>query len=261
MTPSTSSRNKRRNVLYRALAVLFWLGVWEITSIIIGQEILMVSPVRAVLRLSELMRTPDFYRSVAMSLLNIMKGFFLGMGLGCALAALAGRFGAVRLLCHPLMHAIKATPVASFVVVALIFIRSRNLSVFISFLMVLPIMYTNVLTGIDQTDRKLLEMAKVFRIGPWRTLKSVYVTGVYPHFLSACALSMGMCWKAGVAAEVLSLPKNAVGAQMYYSKLYLETADLFAWTVIVVLFSYLFEKLVQLFMQRKKSREESNEDR
>ena len=148
MRLSTTSRK----ILIRALAVVFWLGVWQIASMIIGQEILLVSPVRAAKTLIDLMGTGAFWQSVFSSFGRILLGFALAATLGAVLAALAGLSRAVRVLLEPLMHTVKATPVASFVILALIFIRSTNLSVFISFLMVLPIMYTNVLAGIDAAE-------------------------------------------------------------------------------------------------------------
>ncbi len=246
MRLSTTSRKKS---LIRALAVLFWLGVWQIASMVIGQEILLVSPVRAAETLIGLMGAGAFWRSVFSSFGHILLGFALAAGLGVTLAVLAGASRAVRILLEPLMHAVKATPVASFVILALVFIHSDRLSVFISFLMVLPIMYTNILAGVDSADRKLLEMAKVFRIGPLRTAGSVYLSAVYPHFLSACTLSLGMCWKAGVAAEVIGFPRNSIGEALYMAKLYFNTPEIFAWTLAVVLMSVGFEKLILALMR------------
>ena len=128
--------------------------------------------------------------------------------------------------------------------------RSNYLSVFISFLMVLPIMYTNVLAGIDAADKSLLEMAKVFRIGPFRTARSVYLNAVYPHFLSACTLALGMCWKSGVAAEVIGLPRHSIGEALYQAKLYFNTPELYAWTLAVILLSVGFEKLILALTRR-----------
>ena len=240
MKPSTTFRK----YLIRALAILFWLGVWQIASMVIGQEILLVSPVRAAKTLIEMAATAAFWQSVFSSFGRILLGFALATALGLGLAVLAGVSRAARALFEPLMHAVKATPVASFVILALIFIRSTYLSVFISFLMVLPIMYTNILAGVDAADPKLLEMAKVFRVGPLRRAGSVYLAAVYPHFLAACALALGMCWKAGVAAEVIGLPRRSIGEALYQAKLFFNTPELYAWTLAVILLSVGFEKLI-----------------
>ena len=153
------------------------------------------SPVSVIKRLTELIAMGDFWKSVVFSFVRIILGFSLALILGTVLAALSSAFFAVEVLMEPLIMGIKATPVASFIILCLIWIPSKNLSVFISFLMVLPVIYTNILEGIRQTDRKILEMAKVFRVNLRRQIRYIYVSQVLPYFLSACRLSLGMCWQ------------------------------------------------------------------
>lgn len=239
----------KKKILYRTAAIVFWLLVWQAASMIIGQELLLVSPLTAAKKLWELMGTAEFRLSVGSTLLHILEGFALSALCGILLAALSGRFRPVRELCAPLMHAIKAMPVASFVILALIFVRSQYLSVLISFLMVLPIMYTNILAGIDATDKKLLEMAKLFRIGRWRTVCGIYLESIYPYLISACTLSLGMCWKSGIAAEVIGIPKHTIGSALYDAKLFFDTPALFAWTLAIVLLSILLEKVMLLIVK------------
>ena len=164
------------------------------------------------------------------------------MFLGIFLAVLAYWSKTVEILIVPVIAVVKSTPVASFIILCLIWIPSRNLSVFISFLMVLPVIYTNILEGIRQTDSKILEMAKVFQVNPGRKIRYIYVSQVLPYFLSACRLSLGMCWKAGVAAEVIGVPSGSIGEKLYNAKIYLNTSDLFAWTIVIIVISFVFEK-------------------
>ena len=140
----------------------------------------------------------------------------------------------------------KATPVASFIILVLIWVPSRNLSVVISFLMVLPVIYTNVLNGIQSTDGKLLEMAEVFDVSPWRRIKYIYMSSVLPYFRAGCSLGLGLCWKAGVAAEVIGIPAGSIGEKLYEAKVYLETPDLFSWTIVIIILSIAFEKIFLL---------------
>ena len=109
----------------------------------------------------------------------------------------------------------KSTPVASFTILCLIWIPSRNLSVFISFVMVFPVIYTNVLEGILSTDPQLLEMAEIFRLPLSRRIRYIYLSQVMPYFRSACTISIGMCWKSGIAAEVIGMPKGSIGEKLY----------------------------------------------
>ncbi|MFR8023128.1 ABC transporter permease [Eisenbergiella massiliensis] len=166
------------------------------------------------------------------------------------LASLSAAFRFVRDLLAPAMAAIKAVPVASFIILVLIWVPSRNLSVVISFLMVLPVIYTNVLGGILSTDRKLLEMAQVFRIPLFRRIRYIYLSQLLPYLRTGFSLSLGLCWKAGVAAEVIGIPKGSIGEKLYEAKVYLETPDLFSWTLVIVLISVIFEKLFLRFIDK-----------
>ena len=217
--------------------------VWHIASVAVGQQILLASPAATLEALGALLGTGEFWGSVATSLGRILLGFFSAVVSGTVLAALAARFGLVRDLLAPFVQAIKATPVASFVILVLIWVPSRHLSVIISFLMVFPIIYTNVLKGIAQTDAQLLEMARVFEVSPWRRITRIYVSQALPYFQAGCSLALGLCWKSGIAAEVIGLPKNSIGEHLYEAKVYLDAPDLFAWTLVIVCISLVFEKV------------------
>ena len=228
----------------RLWAVVFWLVVWQIASMAIHQDLFLVSPIRVIARLGQLVTEGFFWSSIANSLLRIGGGFLLATVSGVVLGALAARFRLVRELLEPLMLAVKSIPVASFIILALMLFSSRHLAVLISFLIVLPVIYTNVLTGIQRTDRQLLEMARVFQIPAWRALRYLYVPQVFPYFQSACTVALGLSWKAGVAAEVIGMPDGSIGEQLQQAKIYLNTPDLLAWTVVIVLVSLAFEKAV-----------------
>lgn len=226
-----------------ALAAAFWIGIWQLTSMKLGQEILLASPVSVVKALFRVIFTEEFWCSVAFSFGRIVLGFILALLAGIILSVLSYLSAAVRILMNPLITVIKSTPVASFIILCLIWIPSRNLSVFIAFLMVLPVVYTNLLEGIRQTDRKLLQMADVFQVGMGKRIRYIYVSQILPYFVTACRLSLGLCWKAGVAAEVIGVPSGSIGEKLYHAKIYLNTPDLFAWTIVIIVISFVFERL------------------
>ncbi len=232
----------RRNPI-RPWAVAVWLLVWQVAGMALGQELLLPSPLAALRRLGELALTEPFWRAVGWSAARILGGFLLACLAGTALAALASRRRWVRELLAPLAAAVKATPVASFIILALVWMNSRQLPLFIAFLMVFPTIYLNMLEGIAQTDGKLLEMAQVFRVPLSRRLGGIYLPQVLPYFRSAASVALGLCWKAGVAAEVIGLPAGSIGERLYTAKVYFQTADLFAWTAVVVAVSAGFERL------------------
>ena len=139
------------------------------------------------------------------------------------------------------MRLLKTVPVASFIILALLWVKSDKLSVLISFVMVTPVVYINILQGFDNVDNNLLEMADIFNVGLLRRLRFIYVPALVSGFMSACKIGLGFCFKAGIAAEIIGLPFQSIGSELYKSKLYLMTDELFAWTVVIVLMSVFFE--------------------
>ena len=224
-------------------AVLLWLLVWQAASMALDSDILLVSPLRVIATLLALLPTARFWASLLGSMARILGGFFLAAALGTLLAALAARFKRVEELLAPLVLAMKTVPVASFIILALIWFGSRNLSVFIALVMVFPVMYTNVLSGIRARDDSLLEMAQVFKIPALRRIRCIDLPQVMPYFRAGCTLGLGLCWKAGVAAEVIGMPVPSIGERLQQAKVYLDTPELFAWTLVIVLMSVGFEKL------------------
>ena len=239
----------------RPWAVAFWLLVWQGASMALAAlyphgHLLLASPLSALVRLGQLAVTEVFWRSVARSALHIFGGFLLSCAAAMALAALAARFRAVRELLAPLVAAVKAVLVVFFIILVLVWLDAESLPLFISALMVFPPVYLNVLAGIDSTDPKLLEMARVFRVPFRRTLKGIWLPQMLPYFRAAVSLALGLCWKAGVAAEVIGLPAGTVGERLYTAKVYFQTPDLFAWTAVILAVSALLERLFLAGMDR-----------
>jgi NitT/TauT family transport system permease protein len=219
------------------------LAVWQLASVLVDTKILLVGPIEVLARMATIWQVPHFWGSIWFTFYHIVAGFALGSAAGAALAALAARWRAAETLLWPFMVTVKSVPVASFIVICLIWLSARNVSIFISFLIVMPVVYGNLLSGIRAVDTGLLEMAKVFRMPPLRKFKYVYLPQLKPFIMSAFGTAIGMSWKAGVAAEIIGTPDGSIGKQLYYAKIWLDTDDLLCWTVIIVLCSVAFEKL------------------
>lgn len=230
----------------RLWAVAFWLILWQALSMLVNQEILLASPVSVIRCLLGLIATPAFWQSLLFSLLRIVGGFLAGAGLGVILATLSSRFQRIRELLMPFLMLIRAIPVASFVIVALIWVPSKNLSLLISALIVWPVIYAQVLNAIDHEDPKLNEMAQVFAIPPLRQIARIHLPQILPHFQVAAATAMGLAWKSGIAAEVIGIPGGSIGERLYRAKIYLMTPELFAWTLALIGLSVLCEKALVL---------------
>lgn len=249
---STTMQNNNRLKKFAAFVGvgLFWILVWQLAYYGVGRDLLLASPLAVLKRLGSLIVTGSFWLIIATSFWRIMLGFLIGLVIGTVLGILTAASRPARRLLRLPMNIIKATPVASFVILALVWISGRNLSTFIGFLMVLPLIHSNVEQGLLSADPQLLEVAKVYRLTKWQTAKAVYLPAVMPYFLSALRVSLGYAWKAGIAGEVIAIPRDAIGTQLYNAKVYLETTDLFAWTVVIVVLSILIEKMLTLLIQR-----------
>lgn len=226
----------------KILALIFWILVWQIISMVVGQEILIVSPVLVVKNLINLIPTTDFWNTVLFSFSRIVLGFISGVLVALILVYFSYKNKIVRELLKPLMSVIKSTPVVSFIILALIWISSTNLSILISFLMVLPIIYIGVLEGVLNTNNKMLEMAQIFSVKWYKKFKYIYLPATMPIFVSVCSVGLGFCWKSGIAAEVIGKPTGSIGEKIYRAKLFLNTGELFAWTIVIIIISMIFEK-------------------
>ena len=239
-----------RKPVRKLLIALFWLGVWELAALAVGKPVLLPPPYQVALRLAALMQTGSFWGVLLSSLLRITAGFLLGAVLGSAVGVLTAALRASGLFLAPLLTVIKTAPVASFIVLALVWMKEDAVPVFIAFLMVFPVLQSNVRTGICVASQTALEMLRVFRVRPLRRIRAFYVPAVLPYFAAGCSTAFGLAWKAGVAAELISLPMRSVGRELYLAKLYTETTDIFAWTVTVVVLSLLMEKLLKAGLSR-----------
>lgn len=236
--------------LRRLGCILFWLLLWQLASIAVGQKLLLASPVETVSRLLEFVQTAEFWQSILFTLAHILAGFLCAVIFGMLTGALSARFDWLSELLSPLMTAIKSVPVASFVIVALIWVPSKRLSVLISFLIAYPLIHAAVLDGLTHLDPKLIEMARVFRMPRLNRLTAIELPAVLPRFSSAAGVAMGLAWKSGVAAEVIGIPTGSVGERLYKAKVYLATPDLFAWTLTIVLTSMLCERALRLLLKK-----------
>ena len=163
-------KTKKQKAIAATCAVAFWLLVWHVVSLCVGSELVLVSPVKVVQTLFTVIFDPDFLKTVWYSAARILGGFFTALTLGTVLGWVASRFWVVETLLRPITAVIKATPVASFIILVLLWFSGKNLSVIISMLMVFPVIYMNVLEGIRSADEKLLEMAQVFRLSVGKKL-------------------------------------------------------------------------------------------
>jgi NitT/TauT family transport system permease protein len=217
---------------------------------LMGRALILPSPIAVFLALIRIGAHGIFWRAALLSLIRIICGFAAGVILGTILAVLTRASKIADTLLSPAVRVVRATPVASFIILVLLWTTRALVPGVISALMVIPVMWAQVSAGVSSADPLLLEMARAYKFGLFRTIRLVYIPSITPHFLSACLTAQGLAWKSGIAAEVLCLPRDSIGTRLYYSKLYINTDELFAWTVTVIILSFILEGLFRRFFSR-----------
>ena len=243
------------------LIAAFWIGVWAFASWKLDTPLLFPSPLSVLQTLGTLLTTPQFYLVTGNSFLNILAGLVIGIAGAVTLALLTFLIPPIKALFSPLMAIVKATPVASFIILALIFIGAAKVPSFITVLIVFPIVWTNLDEGLSGIDPQLSELARVYQMPFLRKMRVLYLPSVKPYFLSACKSALGLAWKAGIAAEIIAMPPDTIGTMIGEAKLYIMTSEMFAWTLTVVLLSllieYAFGAIFRAFERKTKTAKEA----
>ncbi|RBP59101.1 NitT/TauT family transport system permease protein [Alkalibaculum bacchi] len=240
---------QKNKVIMYTIPIVFWGGIWYFVCAIINNPLLLPSPLAVFTSLIQLIYDKVFWLNVSNSLMRIVLGFVLGVALGMIFAVLSHMSKLFRLIINPLISVIKATPMASIIILLLVWITSKNLSVVLVLLVVLPNIYSNTLKGLQQVDPKLLEMAFVFKMNKRNRIRYIYLPKVMEFLLPAVSFSLGFSWKSGISGEVLAQPVNTIGEALYYSKVYLNTPALFAYTLFIVGISIVMEKVIIRFIK------------
>ena len=251
-------RADRNNPIFcLLLPPVFWLGVWQLCALLVdrsmggrGNELLLPYPATVLAALTHLAGTGEFWESVLLSLLRVLAGLVVGAGLGGLAAALTCASAWADRLLSPAIRVVRAAPVASFILLVLLWTGRDQVPVVIVALMVLPVVWDSLSQGIRATDAQWLELARAYRFSRWKTVRLIYLPGLRPHLSAALATATGLAWKSGVAAEVLCLPSTALGTEIYQTKYYLEIPELFAWTGVAVALSLLLEHLLRRALAR-----------
>lgn len=234
----------------RILAATFWVAAWQFCAVRIGTALLIPTPLQTVQALTAAVVQRDFWRIVLESLLRIFGGFAGGCALGVLLAVLTTRYPLCDVLFTPVIRLVRAVPVASFIILAMLWVHSNLLPSIIAGLIVLPVMWANVAAGIAQMDPQLVELTQSYGFSYGKRVRLLYFPSILPYFVSGAVTALGLACKSAVTAEVLCKPNWAIGTKLYYSKIYLETETLFAWTVVIVLLSFLIEQGLTVLLRR-----------
>ena len=232
------------------IVALIWLLLWTLAAAWMGKPLLLPGPMDTLRALFQMGRTADFWHRVGLSVLRVMTGYAVAVAVGSVLAFACHFVSMLDAFLSPLRTMIRTTPVTSFIILVLLWLSNESTPALIAFLMVLPIMWTHVQDALANTDKQLLEMSHCYRFGKMTQLVHLYIPSVLPQFASACATGLGFAWKSGIAAEVIAKPMFSIGKNLQDAKVYLETPELFAWTLVVILLSLALEKGLKAVLKR-----------
>ena len=249
-----------KKALTAAAVAAIWIALWEIASAAAraaGVSLVFPSPLAVLKAFGTLLGQTSFYVSCGRSMLRVLAGWAAGLAGGAVLALLTYLSRPLRAFFTPALHLIKATPVASFIILALVVMGAGKVPAFTAALISLPVVWANLTQGLASPDAKLLEMAKAFGMPKKNRIKYIYLPALRPYFTAAATTAMGFAWKAGIAAEVICTPRGSVGAGIYNAKIYLETPELFAWTIAVILLSVLLEALLKRLLRLSERRDDA----
>ncbi|MBR2860320.1 MAG: ABC transporter permease subunit [Clostridia bacterium] len=238
-----------KKTLITVLVAIFWIAVWQGIYLLVSDDLIIASPMAVLNRIFVLGATKDFWLAVLYSVLRILLGFISGVVFGVLMASLcASRL--LNQLFAPIILLIRATPVASFIMLTWLWLKRDSIPVFVSFLMVVPIVWGNVATGIKGVGKEYKDFAKMYKITGMKKIKYLFIPSVLPHFASAVFTSAGLVWKAGVAAEVLCQPKISIGSNLFDARSFLDTLDVFVWTAVIIIISLILEKIIKTLLKQ-----------
>ena len=245
--------NKIRKPVLATGSVLLWIFVWQIGAMLANRKLLLKIPypLDTVKVFFANMTSADFWSVVGVSILHILTGFVTAVILGVILGMLSGRFELFNILTSPLLHLIRTVPVAAIVIVAWLWIPSYALASFISFLMVLPIVWSHTISGLKAVDVKLIEMAKINKMSPLEIAFKIKLPLISPHIRTGCLTGVGIAWKSGVAAQVIATPAKTLGSLLSGAKTAIDYNEVFAITLTIVILSVIIENVLKLVWRER----------
>lgn len=227
--------------------ILAWISfvlIWALLSLLVSNSLYLPGPWEVLQSLGAILAEADSYLLLGLSAIRVLIGLALALLLGSLLGLLGGFFPRAKIFMSPMESLLRSVPVVSFIMLALLWLGSRGVPIFIGFLMTLPIFWSAVETSVREADRDLLEMMEVFDFSIRDRFKYYYFPWASSYLSLALRQAVGLAWKAAVAAEVLASTPFSLGRKIQESKVYLETSDLFAWTLLLLVLSFLMERLV-----------------
>ena len=251
MTSSTTKSNLKP-ILRIVVPLIFWIAIYEIIALIINNNYFFPHIDLVFSSLIAITTGATFFKVCAMTLLRILVALLTGTILGITLGILSAKFNAIYYLLNPFMTAIKATPVASLIIVLWIMLSGEILPIVIALFMIMPIIWQSTYNSFDTIDKGLYEVAEIFELPQKYRFSLLYLPNIKKYLIPSLITSVGLAWKSEIATEIIAYTRNSIGQLINDGKYNLDTPTVFAWTFIVIVFSIIFESVTKMLIGRYK---------
>jgi NitT/TauT family transport system permease protein len=240
-----SRRAARHDAVPLATGVLFIVLAWAIAARAVDASIILPTPLETVLELWNQITARAFYGHLTATFLRTLIGFAAALVVGLVWGLASGTTRLAGPFLFPSLVLIRSTPVIAIILLALIWFRATLAPVFVTWLMVVPIVVENVVAGTRSASGDLREMASVFRVPRERVIRQLTLPALRPYLFATAHAGLGMAFKVTVAAEVIVQPQRALGGAMQEARFFLDTPRILALTLSVIALSALTELLLR----------------
>lgn len=239
-------KNKVVKIIFSLFVILL---LWEVAALVVNDNFFLPDVFTTLEALVKIVVSGSFFSVVFTALYRVVSGLILGIVFGILIAGLCHKFDILNTVLSPFISIMKATPVACIIVLLWIRLNYTEIAIFVVVLMITPIIWQNVYDSLRDVDKELMEVADVFELSKIQRLKLLIVPSVLSYLLPAIVTSVGLGWKAEIAAEIMT--NSNIGRLIYdFKTVSFDTASIFAWTVIIVSLSIVFEKISKLLLGR-----------
>ncbi|MEI0699786.1 ABC transporter permease subunit [Brachyspira intermedia] len=237
---------KNKKLIYLILGVIIFISLWYFTALKINSEIVFPNIPNILKKFAEIISEKSFYKDLSSSLIRVLITFALSFLLAFIIGISAGIFSPIRYILIPIINFIRTIPTIPLILVAIIWFDNNTVPIFVSMLVIFPIMYDSITNGIINVDKKLIEMSMSYNVSLKTQIINLYIPYIKPYIFTGISQSMGITWKSILAAEILALPAFGIGTKLYESHLYLDSVSLFAYCLIAIIFNGIFEIIIRI---------------
>ena len=236
----------------RFITILILIILWQSMALLVDREILIPLPSHVFTQMFNDLSDPSFYYTVFTTLFRVIKGLALAVSIALIMGVTGGLYPKVADYFSVINDIIKSIPNISYIIIILIWLGSESSVIIVSFFILFPTFYANVLLAMNSLSKDLQDVMKVYPESSYHKLIKVYLPQIYPYLLSALRVGFGLGFKVSVMAEILTQVQIGVGKQLSFDRNMLDMTGIFAWTIWIIIISLLVENIFSWSLKTSK---------